>query len=179
MRKKIYFLILTMIMCTNGCAITRVTKEILAQQKDAYEKYLSGLSWQLAAPESVIFAGAQAKKYTKPEVDAIPASYPFLYDEGYKKIIGNFVSDFQVEKINWLLESYEEALRLKNPETYYAKRTLLHEVFQQKNIQYLNLNPSTTTEQIAQKVKLRQVNMERLFEIQLAEFFVKFYLGLT
>jgi hypothetical protein len=157
-----------------------VTKEILIRNKNDYFDWLNKLYKQIKwIPTTVIkISAVNIEGYTQQEADAIPAAYPFLCEQIYKQLIDTLISEQRIIEINELLKSYDEAIIRCKPTTYSEKRTVLHTIFHEKNIEYLGLPQSTTTKDIATKVERGDIDIKKLCDIQLSEFFVKYYLGL-
>jgi len=147
----------------------------IRSRSKGFKRYLKGLSWQMAAPWSVIQMSAKALGLSQIEIDAIPVAFPFLYEERYKQVFGKLETNDMIELTNRLLKQFQD---LGSSLTSSKKRELLHHLVHILVIQELGLASSTTTKQLADMVSKNQVSIERLCEIQLAAFFVKYYLNL-
>lgn len=142
----------------------------------AFRKSLESLSWQLSSPWSVIKVTASAMGYSQVEIDAIPVSFPFLCEGKYKQHLGKLDSPEMVALINQIFDTF-----VQRNGSHLSKRKqneLIHAIIHEVVLEGLGLAATTTTKQLADLVARKQVSINRLCEMQVAAFFVKFHLDL-
>jgi hypothetical protein len=152
-----------------------VDRTEISQRSKSFKKYLNELSWKTSAPWPMILASAKVMGLSQTEIDAIPASFPFLYGEKYERVFGLLETPFIIDLINLLIEQFEEQSGLL-PSA--KRRELLHQLIHTLILKELGLAATTTTKQLAHYVSKGTLSMNRLYEVQLAAFFVKYYLDI-
>lgn len=153
-----------------------VTQQQLAGQKENYTSYLKKLSQKLSNTPSFI-RDAYAKNVmnlTQAECDAIPVSYPFLCEKKYASLLSQFTNEKILDIINQLLDAYHIKTALVS--SLRKKEEILHQLLHEYNCFLLNLPIATTTKQLASLVEKKKIDITKLCEAQLAEFFIKFLL---
>lgn len=139
----------------------------------SYRQYLVKLSWEVSVPWSVILASAKVLGLSQAEIDAIPISFPFLYDEKYKTVFELLDTQETIDQINFLIQKFESQSKSLS---LCQKRQLLHQFIHELILKELGLPSGTTTKELAKIVAKGSLSIRRLCEIQLSGFFVKYYL---
>lgn len=139
----------------------------------SYRQYLVKLSWEVSVPWSVIKETAKVLGLSQTEIDAIPISFPFLYDEKYKTVFELLDTQETIDQINFLIQKFESQSKSLS---LCQKRQLLHQLIHELILKELGLPSGTTTKELAKIVAKGSLSIRRLCEIQLSGFFVKYYL---
>ncbi len=151
----------------------RLSRSDVQSYSKVYRQYLVKLSWEVSVPWSVILASAKVLGLSQVEIDAIPVSFPFLYDEKYKTVFELLETQEVIDQINSLIETFEFQAKSLSPR---QKRQLLHQLIHELILKELGLPTNTTTKELAKMVSKGSLSIRRLCEIQLIGFFVKYYL---
>jgi hypothetical protein len=133
------------------------------------------MAWKVSVPWPLIQASAKVLGLSQTEIDAIPVSFPFLYGEKYKGVFHLLETPETIRLINLLMVQFENK---SGGLSSGKKRELLHQLIHELVLKELGLVPTTTTKQLAKLVSKGTISISRLSEVQLASFFVKFYLDL-
>lgn len=173
MSYKSFFLSLIVFFGINSFSI--INRELILREKRSFVKYLENLSWKMAAPLRVINVTAAAMGLSEVEIDAIPISFPFIYEEKYKQQLHKLDSEITINAINYLLDCFNKrssGLSKRN------KEALIHTIIHEFVLEHLKLPKTTTTKELAQLVATNRIDIAYLCELQLAAFFVKFHINL-
>lgn len=154
---------------------TGINQSKVQQGSKSYRKYLEDMSWKVSAPWPLIEASANVLGLSQTEIDAIPVSFPFLYGEKYKGVFHLLETPAIIGLINFLMVQFENK---SGGLSSAKKRELLHQLIHELVLKELGLALTTTTKQLATLVSKGTISISRLSEIQLAAFFVKYYLDL-
>lgn len=157
-------------------ATSFVPIDYMLSRIDGFSKYLANLHGKMSFPTFVIKAGAHAQGYSQPEVDGIPASFPFICESKYKSFL-YLLSDTETEAlVNKLLDMFTQATTRVSDHA--LRRKKLHEIIHRLNLEIFGLNPNTSTKKFSEMVEKRQLDVNKLCRVQIAMFFVKYYLDL-
>lgn len=174
MTKKLVFISLLLVFPRIFALPCSVSKQHLVADKKAYTKYLDALCWKISYTPSWLRDGViKGMGLSQEECDAIPASYPFLCDEWYMRVMVQFTTDELVAMINELLQMYHDSFVSGN---FRAKEKHLHGIVHKFNCLILELPDSTTTKKLAQLVEAKKIDLGLLCKAQLAGFYLKFLL---
>ena len=165
-----FFLLVSLANSTFG-----IDKAEISLHSRSFKKYLYDLSWKTSVPWPAILAGAKVMGLSQTEIDAIPASYPFLCGEKYERVFGLLETQPIIDLMNLLIAQFKEQSGLCCTA---KRRELLHQLIHTLVLKEMGLPATTTTKQLAQYVSKRTLAMNRLYEVQLAAFFVKYYLDI-
>ncbi|RTL04279.1 hypothetical protein EKK58_10725 [Candidatus Dependentiae bacterium] len=170
--KKILFVFF--IFCSINAKIDRI---YVQQHTKKFKAYLKDLKNSMSLPTFVIRNSMKALGYSSEEINAVPAAYPFIYEEKYKEVLPNLNDDLFIQEANKLIDTINPLFDQNL--TKQARRQKAHELIHKWNCENMGLPIGTTTEQLALLVEKKQINLPLFLHYQLIQFFVKYHLDIN
>lgn len=171
-RKKILFLFFIFLSVN-----AKVDKTYVQQHTKRFKSYLKDLKRSMSLPTFVINNSMRALGYSTEEIDAVPAAYPFIYQEKYKTVWSDLNQDAFIAEANQLIDQLKPLFGENISK--HARRKKAHELIHKWNCEKLHLDSQTTTKDFAKLVENKKINFSLFFHLQLIQFFVKYYLNIN